>query len=164
MSIFPPQLQNAARELLDKLHRHKLRIVTAESCTGGLIAALLTEHPGSSNVFAHGFVTYANEAKKEMIGVNPALLEKYGAVSEQVAVSMAEGALKEVTADMAVSVTGIAGPSGGSKEKPVGTVHIAVAAKGKPTLHHEHHFSGDRDAVRLSSVEAAIRLIEKQVA
>ncbi|MEJ0009096.1 MAG: CinA family protein [Alphaproteobacteria bacterium] len=163
-SIFPLQLQHAAQELLDACRRKKLHLVTAESCTGGLIAALLTDRPGSSAVFAHGFVTYANAAKREMIGVRKKTLEKFGAVSPEVAIEMAEGARREADADLAVSVTGIAGPDGGSRKKPVGTVHIAVARKKRKTLHEGHHFTGDRTAVRLASVEAALRLVMKRIA
>ena len=139
------------------------RIATAESCTGGLVAGLLTAVPGSSAVVERGFVTYSNEAKAEAIGVPMELIAAHGAVSEPVARAMAEGALKASRADMAVSITGIAGPGGGSATKPVGLVHIACARRGGATLHERHNFAGDRAAVRRASVERALAMIMLQV-
>lgn len=135
-----------------------LRAVTAESCTGGLIAASLTDIPGSSTVFERGFVTYSNEAKTELLGVPAQLIAEHGAVSEPVARAMAEGALAHSRADVAVAVTGIAGPGGGSADKPVGLVFIAAARHGKPTRVERHIFPGDRGEVRRESVRAALRL------
>ena len=140
-----------------------LRACTAESCTGGLIAALLTEIAGSSDVVERGFVTYSNAAKTELLGVSDELLAAHGAVSEPVARAMAQGALAHSHADVAVSVTGVAGPGGGSAAKPVGLVHIAAARNGgEPTLHQECRF-GDigRGPIRLASVEVALQLISR---
>lgn len=128
-------LIDLAREVLDKARAEKLRIVTAESCTGGLVAMLLTEIAGSSDVFERGFVTYSNEAKCEAIGVPSALIAEFGAVSEPVARAMAEGAVKHSHAQIGVGITGVAGPGGGSAEKPVGLVHIAVYRKNSGTRH-----------------------------
>ncbi len=163
MSIFASTLLDEARALLESCRKQKLTIATAESCTGGLISALLTEIPGSSEVFVVGFITYANDAKHALVGVDKKLIEQHGAVSAEVATSMAEGALHTGHVDLAVAVTGIAGPAGGNTSKPVGTVHIAVAAKNKPTLQRVHHFTGDRSAIRIASVEAAVRLLSKQL-
>lgn len=144
--------------------RDGLLLATAESCTGGLIAGAITEVAGSSAVLDRGFVTYSNEAKTGMLGVAPDLIGSVGAVSREVAVAMAEGALHASRADIAVAVTGIAGPGGGSAEKPVGLVHFAVAVRGAPTIHAERRF-GDigRSAVRLATVKAALELISAQV-
>jgi nicotinamide-nucleotide amidase len=137
------------------------RIVTAESCTGGLVAGLLTAVPGSSAVVERGFVTYSNEAKAESIGVPMDLIAAHGAVSEPVARAMAEGALAASHADVAVSVTGIAGPGGGSDAKPVGLVHFGLAVKDGPTRHAERRF-GDpgRAEIRRLSVAEALTLLE----
>ena len=134
-------------------------IATAESCTGGLIAAALTDIPGSSHVVERGFVTYTNEAKTEMLGVPAALIAENGAVSEPVARAMAEGALKHSRADLAVSVTGIAGPGGATASKPVGLVHLAVARTGHATRHVRQVFDGDRDAVRLAAAGQALDML-----
>ncbi|MBI3507869.1 MAG: CinA family protein [Proteobacteria bacterium] len=136
-----------------------MKIATAESCTGGLVAAALTEIPGSSDVVERGFVTYSNEAKVEMLAVSPALLLAFGAVSEPVARAMAEGALQRSHADMAVSITGVAGPGGGSVEKPVGLVHFGLARKGRATQTSHRIFGGDRAAVRRQAVEFALTLL-----
>lgn len=156
--LFPPNLVELARSLTTSCLERHLGLATAELCTGGLIAACLTEIPGVSQIFRGGFITYANEAKTAELGVPKELLLKVGAVSEEVARAMADGALKRLDADLAVSVTGIAGPGGGTPAKPVGLVHIAAARKGKPTLHERHQFPGGRQEVRLSSVEAALKL------
>lgn len=163
--MFPTALQDEATRLLEACRTRQLRLVTAESCTGGLIAALLTEIAGSSDVVERGFVTYSNEAKNENLGVAKALLKLHGAVSEPVARAMAEGALKHSHADLAVSVTGVAGPGGGSAEKPVGLVHLAAARTGLPTLHRECRF-GDigRNQVRLRSVQVALDLLREAIA
>lgn len=160
--MFPPRLTTLAATVLAEAKVKGRRIATAESCTGGLIAALLTEIPGSSDVVERGFVTYSNDAKIEAIGVPEALITAHGAVSEAVARAMAEGALRHTRADVAVAVTGIAGPGGGTAEKPVGLVHIAAARDGAPTLHEAHAF-GDigRGQVRMKTVEAALRLVLK---
>jgi nicotinamide-nucleotide amidase len=137
-----------------------LMVATAESCTGGLIAGVLTEIAGSSAVVDRGFVTYSNEAKVGMLGVPPALIGAHGAVSREVAIAMAEGAIGASRADMAIAVTGVAGPGGGSVEKPVGLVHFALAVRGDTTSHAEQRF-GDigRSAVRLATVKAALEMI-----
>jgi nicotinamide-nucleotide amidase len=162
VSLFPTDLLDQARALLDAMRAKGLTLATAESCTGGLIAALLTEIPGSSEVFTHGYVTYANAAKTQMVGVDAALIAAHGAVSEQVARAMAEGALATSGASIAIAVTGIAGPSGGTREKPVGLVHLACARVGMPTLGMCHVFAGDRSAVRLQAISTALDLIERQ--
>ena len=146
--------------LLADCRAHGLLLATAESCTGGLIAAILTEVPGSSDVFERGFVTYSNEAKTEMLGVPAHLIARHGAVSEEVARAMVLGALKNSRADLAVSVTGVAGPGGGSAEKPVGLVHLAGAFRGRVATHVERRF-GDigRRSIRLAAVGEAFRLI-----
>ncbi|MBS8259443.1 CinA family protein [Roseibium polysiphoniae] len=153
-----------AESIVADARRKGLIIATAESCTGGLIAGLLTEVPGSSAVIDRGFVTYSNEAKQEMLGVPFETLEAVGAVSRETAIAMAEGALKNSHADMAVSVTGIAGPGGGSSQKPVGTVHLALAAKNQKTEHLAAQF-GDlgRDEVRLQAVVKALELISNSI-
>ncbi len=158
-TLFPPDLLDDAKALLDEFERRRRKLATAESCTGGLLAGLLTEIAGSSAVFERGFVTYSNSAKSELIGVPPALIGRHGAVSEEVARAMAEGALARAPVDVAVSVTGIAGPDGGSPEKPVGLVYLAAAPRGRPTLTRECRFGdiGRRD-IRLASVREAIAL------
>ena len=149
-----------AESLLALLRGRRLRLALAESCTGGLIAALLTEIAGSSDVVERGFVTYSNDAKVESIGVPRALIEAHGAVSPEVARAMAEGALSHSRADLAVSVTGVAGPGGGSEAKPVGLVHLAAVRRGGDTVASELRL-GDigRRAVRLASVREALRLV-----
>jgi nicotinamide-nucleotide amidase len=160
--MFPPRLTSLAATVLTEARAKGFRIATAESCTGGLIAGLLTEIPGSSDVVERGFVTYSNEAKADLLGIPMALIQHHGAVSEAVARAMAEGAVQHSLAQIAVSVTGVAGPGGGTETKPVGLVHIAVATDGGETVHEEHRF-GDigRDQVRLKTVEAALRLLLK---
>jgi nicotinamide-nucleotide amidase len=135
-------------------------IATAESCTGGLIAAALTDIAGSSDVVDRGFVTYSNEAKNEMIGVPMELINQVGAVSKEVAIAMAEGALNNSRAGISIAVTGIAGPGGGSAEKPVGLVHIASARKGFATLHKECRFGEkSREDIRHETVLSALALV-----
>ena len=159
--MFPPDLIARATDLIARYRAAGLMAATAESCTGGLIAALLTEIPGSSNVLERGFVTYSNAAKQELLGVPPETLAEHGAVSAETARAMAEGALGAARAEVAVSVTGIAGPDGGSAEKPVGLVHFACARRGAPTIAREERF-GDigREAVRLASVSVGLELLE----
>jgi nicotinamide-nucleotide amidase len=137
-----------------------LRVATAESCTGGLIAAALTDIPGSSAVFTHGFVTYTNEAKMQMLGVGEATLATHGAVSSETAAAMAAGAQAKSGADLAVSTTGIAGPDGGSAEKPVGTVWFGLATPRGVTTYHRI-FPGNRDDVRRASVDYALTLLSQ---
>ena len=159
--MFPSDLTARAAALLGACRDAGLKVATAESCTGGLIAALLTEVPGSSAVVERGFVVYSNEAKQELLGVPAEAIRMHGAVSEATARAMAEGALEASRADIAVSVTGVAGPDGGSAEKPVGLVHFACARRGAPTVAREARF-GDigRGNVRLASVRVAVELLE----
>ena len=148
-----------AETLLTRCRAKKLMIATAESCTGGLIAGALTDIAGSSDVVERGFVTYSNRAKTEMLGVPAILIETHGAVSAEVACAMATGALDHAPVELAVAVTGIAGPGGGSAEKPVGLVHFGIARKGKQ-VHDEHHvFPGDRSGISRAAVERALELL-----
>lgn len=153
-----------ARDIIEKAKRAGLKIATAESCTGGMVSAALTDIAGSSAVFDRGFVTYSNEAKAEMLGVDMALVAHHGAVSEQVARAMAEGALNHSNADLSVSITGIAGPGGGSATKPVGLVHFACARKGQATIHIEKRF-GDvgRSDVRNLALMQALNMIKSRI-
>jgi nicotinamide-nucleotide amidase len=155
---FPKASLDLARRLLAACEARGWHLATAESCTGGLIIACLTEIPGSSSVVERGYVTYDNRAKAEVLGVPAVLFERVGAVSEEVARAMAEGALTHAAVDLAIAVTGIAGPDGATPTKPVGLVHLAVARRGAPALHARELFPGDRAAIRLASVDAALRL------
>lgn len=157
-----PELRQRAAALLKAYERNGLKIATAESCTGGLVVALLTEIAGSSAVVERGFVTYSNEAKIELIGVPADLIAAHGAVSESVARAMAEGALARSHADVAVGITGIAGPTGATAAKPIGLVHFGLAKKGAATIHLERRY-GDlgREIVRLRAVEDALGLLEQ---
>ena len=159
-----PDMRDRAATLLGAYRQKGLKIATAESCTGGLVAALLTEISGSSAVVERGFVTYSNEAKTELIGVPAGLIGADGAVSERVARAMAEGALTHSRADVAVAITGVAGPTGGTATKPVGLVHFGLARKGSPTIHLERRY-GDlgRENVRRRAVEDALSLLEQAV-
>ena len=162
--MFPQDIQDLAAEVLQSARRAGLMLVTAESCTGGLVAGALTAIAGSSDVVDRGFVTYSNAAKSQMLGAPSALIAEHGAVSAQVAAAMAVGALSASGADLAVSVTGIAGPGGGSPQKPVGLVYFAAARAGGPILARQRLF-GDigREAVRLMSVRAALELMLEQM-
>ena len=157
--MFDHEMRDAAEHLLVLCRQKKLKVVTAESCTGGLIAATLTAIAGSSDVVDRAFVTYSNEAKRDMIGVPWDAIMTDGAVSEPVARAMAEGALAHSDADLAVSVTGVAGPGGGSVEKPVGLVHFGAVRKGRGTIAERHIFSGDRDGIRRISVLTALSML-----
>jgi len=149
-----------SRALLDLCRSRKLTIATAESCTGGLVAGALTEIPGSSDVIDRGFVTYSNTAKHVMLGVKTATLESFGAVSKETAIQMAVGALEEADVDLAVSITGIAGPGGATPGKPVGLVHFAVAARDGRIVNKECRFGAiGRSAVRQRSVLEALRML-----
>jgi len=158
--MFSPALLSLAKTVLDEARAKSLRIATAESCTGGLIAGLLTEIPGSSDVLDRGFVVYSDQAKQDLLGVPGGLIAELGAVSGAVARAMAQGAVAHSKAQLAVAVTGIAGPGGGSAQKPVGLVHLAAFRENGALLHEEHRF-GDigRAQVRLKSVEAALTLL-----
>ncbi|MBX3492887.1 MAG: CinA family protein [Parvibaculum sp.] len=164
MSIFPRRLVHLAELTLADAREAKLKLVTAESCTGGLIAGLLTEIAGSSDVVERGFVVYSNEAKREMLNVPGDLIADFGAVSEPVARAMAEGALKNSRAHISVSVTGVAGPGGGTPMKPVGLVHFGAARTGRSILHEMQRF-GDigREEIRIKSIETALNLIRRMM-
>lgn len=149
--------------VVGRLRERGMRVATAESCTGGLLAHRLTNVPGSSEVFGHGFVTYANEAKRKWLGVPDELVAGHGVVSEPVAVAMAEGALEVSGADFALSLTGIAGPGGGSAEKPVGLVFVALARRGLPTLCGEHRFSRDRETFKQLASQTALDMLRREL-
>ena len=154
-------LRRTARRVLDLCRARGLRIATAESCTGGLVAAALTEIAGSSDVVDCGFVTYSNEAKQKLLGVPAATLTRHGAVSRETAAAMAKGALEKSHADLAVAITGIAGPGGGSARKPVGLVYFAAASREGRRLARRRRFGKiGRSRVRLRSVAEALALLE----
>ena len=159
--MFEKPLIDTAADILDACRAAGLTLATAESCTGGLIAGCLTAVPGSSDVMERGFVTYSDQAKTDMLGVPADLIAAEGAVSEAVVRAMAEGALLRSSARLSVAVTGIAGPGGGTQSKPVGLVHMAAALTGGEVLHQRQVFAGDRDAVRLAAVAAALKLVKR---
>lgn len=154
-------LRAAAKAVLDTCRARKLKVATAESCTGGLVAGALTDIAGSSDVVDRGFVTYSNAAKHKMLGVPVATIEQFGAVSRETAEAMARGALGNADADIVVAITGIAGPGGGSAGKPVGLVHFAAASRGGALVHHEARY-GDigRIGVRRKSVLQALAMLK----
>ena len=156
-------LNQIAQQVTEALLGKGERMATVESCTGGGIAKLMTDLAGSSAVFECGFVTYSNESKQQMVGVSSKALDEFGAVSEQVAAEMSSGALERANADITVSVTGIAGPEGGTDYKPVGTVCFAWAYNAS-LLTETRHFSGDRKAVREQTIEYALQGVLKQLA
>lgn len=163
--MFSESLLDEAARLLQAYRSLGLKIATAESCTGGLVAGLLTAIPGSSDVVERGFVTYSNEAKNELIGVPMALIHDRGAVSAEVARAMAEGAVAHSRADIAVSITGVAGPGGGTEAKPVGLVHFGCSSKGGATAHREMRFGAlTRDEIRMKSVAVALDLLRGAIA
>lgn len=157
--MFPEILSLMAEDLIALCRTKDIRVTTAESCTGGLLASLITSIPGSSVCLERGFVTYTNQAKYDMLGVPIELFTKTGAVSEDVATAMAKGALKNSSAHISVSITGIAGPDGGTDDKPVGLVHMAATNTQGNMRHERHEFKGDRDRVRIQAVESAMRLL-----
>ena len=157
------KLEKLASMVLDTCRVKKLKVVTAESCTGGLIAGLLTEIPGSSEVVERGFITYSNQAKHEMLDVPIEYLNTFGAVSEEVALAMAEGALLRSNAQLAVSVTGVAGPGGGSVEKPVGLVHMVISHEGINTKQFCDIFEGNRSEIRSKTVEVALQRLSSVI-
>jgi len=158
--MFDEGLLSLARQVLEDARGKGLRLVTAESCTGGLIAGLLTEIPGSSEVVERGFVTYSNEAKEDLLDVPADLIRQYGAVSEPVAEAMAAGALKHSLAHLSVAVTGIAGPGGGTAQKPVGLVYIAAARSGHPPVVKEFRFGAiGRGEIRSRTVAESLILL-----
>lgn len=155
----PHRIWSLAQQIVDKAGAEGLMIAAAESCTGGMVAAAITNVPGSSAVLDRGFVTYSNEAKIEMLGVRQGTVERYGAVSQQVAREMARGALARSRADVAVAITGIAGPTGGTETKPVGLVWFALATRDGATRAERRVFaSGDRSFVRMRATETALTL------
>ncbi|HEX4296224.1 MAG TPA: CinA family protein [Rhizomicrobium sp.] len=162
--MFTSALLRLAEVVIAEARVRKLRIATAESCTGGLIGGLLTEIPGSSDVFERGFIVYSNRAKQDMLGVPGDLIADMGAVSEAVSRAMAEGAVENSNAHIAVAVTGIAGPGGGTRMKPVGLVHIAACRENRSILHEAHRF-GDigRTEVRIRTVEAALEMLQRML-
>jgi len=160
--VIDAALRKAAKRLLAQCRRRGLKIATAESCTGGLVAAALTEIAGSSDVVDCGLVTYSNEAKQSLLGVPAATLKRYGAVSEQTATAMAAGALKNSRADLSVAITGVAGPGGGSRAKPVGLVYFAAARRGGRRLSVSRRYGKiGRGRVRLRSVAQALDLLQR---
>lgn len=162
--MFPDRIRNLALLIMDEAMERRVKIVTAESCTGGLLAGLFTEFAGSSKVLERGFVTYSNQAKAEVLNVAGDVIADYGAVSEAVARLMAEGALENSRANLSIAVTGIAGPGGGTPMKPVGTVHIACARENKAMM-HEMLTLGDigRHEIRMATIEAALNMIRAQI-
>ena len=162
--MFDEQLLMLARLTLDEAQQRRLKIATAESCTGGLIAGLLTEVPGSSSTVERGFIVYSNRAKEEMLGVPGDLIADMGAVSEPVARALAEGALRESRANLAVAVTGVAGPGGGTALKPVGLVHIAVARENRPIFHQALRL-GDigRTAIRRETIVTSLEMLRSMM-
>lgn len=162
--MFATGLREAAEQLLAAARAKGLRLVTAESCTGGLIAGLLTEIPGSSDVVERGFVTYSNEAKEDLLGVPADLIQQYGAVSEPVARAMAQGALKHSLAHLSVAVTGIAGPGSGTAQKPVGLVYVAAMRLEEAPVVREFRFGEiGRSEVRSRTVAEALALLREIV-
>jgi len=158
--MLPSKITDRASEIITLYTKVGLMLTTAESCTGGMIIGSLTEVSGSSLVVDRGFVTYSNEAKNELIGVDMAMITEHGAVSHQVAQAMAEGALARSNAAAAVSVTGVAGPGGGTTDKPVGLVFIGGARKDRESIVQKHLFYGDRSAIRQATVLAALLMFK----
>ena len=159
MSLPADNLHRLAETVLVRCRAKGWTLATAESCTGGMVAAALTDIAGASDVVERGFVTYSNRAKSELLGVPRELIEKHGAVSAETAAAMAEGALAKAPVDIAVAVTGIAGPSGGTKDKPVGLVYFGVARSGGKTLTERQIFKGDRADIRRATTARALQLL-----
>lgn len=160
--MFSDDLIRSAEALLTTLRARKLMVATAESCTGGLIAGVLTEIAGSSDVVERGFVTYSNEAKTELIGVPAEMIAAHGAVSKEVALAMAAGALAHSRADISVAVTGVAGPGGGTAAKPVGLVHLAAERRGRPPIHRECRFGAiGRHGIRMATIAVAFEMVDE---
>ena len=159
--MFSEQLLEQAREVLERAKAKDFRIATAETCTAGLVSSCLTSVPGASKIFERGFVLYHDSAKATGLGVPEAIAKQHGAVSAEVTKALAEGALAHSTAGAAVAVTGYAGPGGGNAKDPVGTVYVAAARNGSATLVERKAFSGDRDAVRMQAVGAALDILRR---
>jgi len=163
--MFSLEIETLARLLIDEARNRSVRIVTAESCTGGLVAAAICAIPGASDVFDRGFVAYTNRAKQELLGVPGDLIADLGAVSEPVARMMAEGALENSNAHLAVAITGIAGPGGGTAMKPVGTVHIATARANQGLMHKGEFFALEtREEIQFAAVQSALQMLRDRVA
>ena len=162
--MFSIEIETLARLLIDEARERQLRLVTAESCTGGLVAGAICAIPGASDVFERGFVVYNNRAKQELLGVPGEIIADLGAVSEPVARMMAEGALENSHAHLAVAITGVAGPGGGTRMKPVGTVHIATA-RANHGLHHRQEFFQveTREEIQLAAVQAALEAMRERI-
>jgi nicotinamide-nucleotide amidase len=154
---------NQASEIIELCKSKSKRLTTIESCTGGLLSAVLTAVPGSSEIFDCGFVTYSNEAKNKLVKVPSKTIIKFGAVSDEVAIAMAQGGLHEAGADISVSITGVAGPGGGTAQKPVGLVHFGIATNWSDAQPNRIIFSGTRDEIRYQSVEHALKMVYKEV-
>ena len=161
--MFTEDITTLTHDLFKLLQQREYKMVTAESCTGGLISAAITEIPGSSDIFDRSYVTYSNDSKIELLTVPTFFIEEYGAVSHETAIAMAEGALLMSKAQISISVTGVAGPDGGTLEKPVGTVYIACATKDNGSLFEQHLFTGSRHQIRMQSVTSALKLALKQL-
>lgn len=160
--MFTTKLKKLAIKLISACREKNIKIASAESCTGGLIAGCITSVAGSSDVFERGFNTYSNEAKSELLSIPIDVITSNGAVSKATAIAMCEGALKNAPVQLTISVTGIAGPRGGTIEKPVGTVYMASARVGKSTIEKYYLFSGNRDQIRLYTIEKALELMLSQ--
>ncbi|MCF6370773.1 CinA family protein [Rhizobium halophilum] len=164
MTLFPAEIEEQATKIIALYKGRRLMLSTAESCTGGLIAGVLTEVSGSSAVVDRGLVTYTNEAKVDLLGVSPATLAEFGAVSKETALQMVHGALYRSNAQVAVAVTGIAGPTGGSPEKPVGLVHLAVKSRAGEIIHRELRYGAiGRSEVRLATIATALAMLAEAV-
>jgi len=162
--MFPLEIVTLARLLVDEARQRSLRIVTAESCTGGLVAGAICSIAGASDVFERGFVTYSNRAKQELLGVPGDLIADMGAVSEPVARMMAEGALEASNAHVSVAITGVAGPGGGTPMKPMGTVHIATARANEGLVHRAEFFpEPTREGVQLAAVQSALQALRDRI-
>lgn len=159
--MLSPTIIQSATETIAACKEAGLMVATVESCTGGLVAGALTSVSGSSDVLDRGFVTYSNEAKNELVGVPMALIDAHGAVSAEVAEAMARGGVARSNAQIAVSITGVAGPGGGTATKPVGLVHFGCFRKGGPIALHHEIYPGDRDAVRAASIQQALAMIHQ---
>jgi nicotinamide-nucleotide amidase len=159
--VFDRDILALAERVLDACRARGRRLATAESCTGGLVAAALTAIAGSSDVVERGFVAYSNEAKSELLGVAPAILAAHGAVSAETTAAMAAGALARAPIDLAVSITGIAGPGGGSPEKPVGLAYLGLAERAGTSRTERHVFPGDRAAIRRAALVRALELLHE---
>ncbi|MDE3016666.1 MAG: CinA family protein [Pseudomonadota bacterium] len=156
------KMQKKAEKLLTSYRKKKLKLVTAESCTGGMLATTLTGVPGASDVFERGFVTYSDASKADLLGVPTTTIARHGSVSAEVAEAMARGALDHANADLAIAITGVAGPGGGTKKKPVGLVYLAVASRHyKDAVVEKRTFKGKRDAVRSRSVDRSLTILKK---